>query len=128
MTWLLLAVCCALFVELFARLEPVGRARETSALVRKAASVIASRRISDHWKECVLPRYARRMLVSSLSMFAMLLLALSPFAVAGVIAGRLDVPFPELLASFKGIAASCIFAIAYTGARSRILSEQRSGS
>ena len=86
-------------------------------LVRKAGRVIASDRISDHWKELVLPRYSMSLLASSFLMLGTLLLVFSPFAVAGVITNRLDVPLLELLASFEGIIASCVFAIVYGRAR-----------
>jgi len=117
MAWLLMAVCCAIFVELFSRVGVLGRSREVDRLLRKAVRVMASRRISDHWKESVLPRYARSMFASSVLMFASLIVALSPFAAAAVIADRIGAPFLELLASFEGIVGACVFAIAYARLR-----------
>lgn len=112
-TWVWLALSCVIVVEIFVRIEPLEGAREMAEIGRKAAHVIASGKISDHWKEQALPLYAQRLLVASLLMFSKVLLVLSPFFVLGIVAGSFGVPLLRLAASLPGVIASCLIAIAY---------------
>jgi hypothetical protein len=47
--------------------------------------VLASKRISDHWKERVLPRYSWVIGKGSVQFFALLMLALAPVAGLGLV-------------------------------------------
>lgn len=117
MKWVWLSVCCAFAVELFMHASPLDRAHQMAETARKAAHVVASRRISDHWKERILPRYARALFVSSLWMFATVLLVLSPFVVVGLTVQEFGVPLLHLASTWQGVVASCLIAVLYGRAR-----------
>ena len=109
--WVIGASCLA--AELFARLpfEPVvSRMARCGA---RAARIVSSRRISDHWKEKVMPSYAMRMgrHTLTLALYFTLLAAL-----VGVVLFAAEAIAPEaarLLTSAAGLAASFVVAIIY---------------
>lgn len=79
MIWALLVVATIAACELLARLpilDQVHRAAETAG---RAATLVANSKVSDHWKERVLPRYALRIAGASLAAFALLVCALIPY-------------------------------------------------
>ena len=82
-------------------------------ILRKSAHVLASSRISDHWKEKVLPRYSIRLIGTSLGLFIGLLVCLSPFGAAIFISNSQAWDFDGLLYSPLGLGSSTLFAIAY---------------
>lgn len=100
------------------RLLPVsGVLGRLSTIVRRSLGVVSSRRISDHWKERVLPVYAIRILGDSLRLAAVLALLLATYAgtfvlVLWVVTGSLDVGIERLLAWPPQLIA-CILAIAW---------------
>ena len=67
-------------VAVFAFLQPPFRQVSTDLLrtTRKSLHIISSRRISDHWKARVLPRYAGQMFKSSLILLFCLLVLIFP--------------------------------------------------
>lgn len=71
-----------LAVELFLRLPFLARVEALGVAAMKALGVVRSQRISDHWKERVLPRYAGRILVATLTLAG--LLGIWALAVGGV--------------------------------------------
>jgi hypothetical protein len=87
MIWLLAAAAAVAAGELFLRLPVVGTLDLVLATSRKSARVLASRRISEHWKERVLPIYALRIAGGSLRFLFFLAMLLTPFLVAGFLAG-----------------------------------------
>jgi hypothetical protein len=84
-TWLLAVLLTTVFVELVIRLpfKPDIAALRLNA--GKAARVLGSRNISDHWKEKALLVYAGRIFGHSTKAFAWLLLALAPMLLAVVV-------------------------------------------
>lgn len=52
------ATAGAAFVEIVIRLRTLRHLSALAAVIRKAASVVASNQISDHWKEVAVPAYA----------------------------------------------------------------------
>lgn len=54
--------CAILFVEVFLRLGLISRISRLMISYRMVWRVVRSPRISDHWKERALPRYACQML------------------------------------------------------------------
>lgn len=113
MSWVLLALFCALLVELAVRLPFVPiltRARTTTG---KALHVFGSRAISEHWKEKVMLTYSLVTLGCSLGL-AGLLIVLGVAALLLVLAfDLLDPTFSGLVTSGWGIAVSVGLACLY---------------
>jgi hypothetical protein len=66
-------------VELFFRLPFLRCVEKINRSAMQALSIVRSPRVSDHWKERVLPAYARRILQATLNLAAMLLLCAVAF-------------------------------------------------
>lgn len=117
--WVIGASCLA--AELFLRLpfEPVvSRMARCGA---RASRVVSSRRISDHWKEKVMPGYAMRMGRCTLTLA--LYFALLAVLVGGVLlaAEAIAPDAARLLTSAPGLAASFVVAIVYYLVRRRLV-------
>ncbi|MDH3588069.1 MAG: hypothetical protein OEQ74_01565 [Gammaproteobacteria bacterium] len=121
MNWIILVACCVFFVEAFVRLRFLQRVGELNALLHKVARTIRSSRISDHWKERVIPRYAITLFLMSIKLFAILLTTMSAFFVAAIVSGLAGGEFGGLIVSFSGIIASTIIVFAYATLRKRFL-------
>ena len=85
MTWLLLAAATVAACELlrqipFGRLQ--SRFRDTAGRIRR---VMGSARISDHWKQRMIPVYAFRMARACLWLLALIVLVFAPFLVAAML-------------------------------------------
>lgn len=120
-SWFLVIGVSCLAAELFSRLpfEPVvARMARCGA---RAGWIISSRRISDHWKERVLPRYALRMAGHTL---ALTLCFAALAAVAGGVLFAVAAIAPDagrFLASAKGLAVTFVIATAYYLLRRRLV-------
>jgi len=84
MHWLRLVLCAAIASEVFLRLPIMATLRDAQTAAQKSALLLSSKRISDHWKERMLPVYARIIATSSLLFFALLCAALLPVVIAGL--------------------------------------------
>ena len=121
MSWLVIALGVVAFVELLRRLPLAAHLKQVRGAASRALAVIRSPGISDHWKEKVLLVYARRILVSSLAAFAMLLVALSPLLLAAAGGAYLGHKVFELLLSWPGILGATAVAAAYVWGRGRVV-------
>lgn len=83
--WLLVAVAAVIASEAFVRLPVLDRIRRVSALSARAGRVLRSGRISDHWKERILPAYAVRIAGSAILFFGLLCAALLPVLLIGLL-------------------------------------------
>ena len=109
MIHILLLLVCILSVEVFLRLNFLSLLDSMLKVTKKVTYVISQDKISDHWKEKVVPAYALRIMKYSLQILLILLLILSLFFVA-------DYFFNDFLAltlSFFGIIESIVFAFGY---------------
>jgi len=96
--WVLAVIGALLSAELFLRLRITSRVRRVTIASRKAARTVRSHRVSDHWKERVLPVFARQIIVGSLAFLALLLCAVAPIILLGVfIEGGIAVWLQQLL-------------------------------
>ena len=119
--WLWVIVASCLAAELFARLpfEPVV-SRMTRCGAR-ASRIVSSRRISDHWKEKILPSYAMRMGRHTLTL-ALYFALLAVLVGAVVFAAEAVAPdAARLLTSAAGLAASFVVATVYYLVRRRLV-------
>ena len=105
------------FVEMFLRLHALARIKDLNELLRKVARVIRSTKISDHWKETVLPSYALQLFTLSLLIFAILIASCSGFLILGVVSNFLGGSFVDLSASVLGITVCTVSALAYAALR-----------
>lgn len=82
--WLRLLVAAILASELFIRLPLWQTVRTASLAAEKSQRLLRSKRISDHWKERMLPRYALTLGTKSVVFFALLCLAVTPVVLVGL--------------------------------------------
>lgn len=120
MQWALLAVATIAAVELVLRLDIADTIRRLLAVVRKVLRIMQSDAISDHWKERAMLAYSGQMFSASLMLLAMLLLAVSPFAILAAVGIWIDMPLLALLMSGTGVLVCAAIACAYLPLRRRL--------
>lgn len=118
--WALLAIATIAAVELVLRLDMAGTLRRLLKVLRKVLRMMQSDAISDHWKERAMLAYSGQMFSASLRLLAMLLLAVSPFAILAAVGTWMDMPLPALLMSGTGVLVSLAIACAYLPLRRRL--------
>lgn len=113
MIWFLVALAAVLASEAMLRLPLLSQARSVIDVSSRSMRVLRSKRVSDHWKERILPAYSKRMAIGSIGFFLSLCLALLPVAMLGVVApGGFDVWLHHLLRP-SAIAVLCAVSLAY---------------
>ena len=120
MIWLTLVIATILSCELFVRLPLLSTLNKLWQVFEKIWFTLGSRSISDHWKERVLPVYGLRIVSFSIQGFALLLLALLPFAVASMASKAMNFKFIQLVTGVGGIAAITAIAWAYLAVRKKL--------
>jgi hypothetical protein len=98
-----------LAIEIFLRLGFVTTLMAVLEISKKAYRVILSPKISDHWKEAIIPRYSIALMQSCLRMLIILMLMASAFLLA-------DLLYPGTLRhalSLPGLFESLLFAFIY---------------
>ena len=91
--------------------------------IAQSWAVLRSSRISDTWKERVLPAYAGRMLALSFMFLGYLMLILAPLAIGGLLAFDSPRAFLAALADYRTVLAMMAAAIAFAVARTRLVRE-----
>ena len=118
--WVFVLAAAVLASEAFLRLPLNDRIRTVTATARKSGQVLRSKRISDHWKERVLPAYSWVIGKGSILFFAMLCLALAPVALLGLVfPGGFEAWLAELLRPLV-IVVLCLFSVAYIWLRLKV--------
>ena len=108
-------------VEVFLALPFIRKVRELVALVNRIGKTLRSSKISDHWKEKVLPIYAGRLFLLSVTLFVLLIAALVPMAVVAWIGEAMGFPVATALSGIAGIAGSTVVALVYLMVRKRVI-------
>ncbi|MBT0667852.1 hypothetical protein HT136_05665 [Novosphingobium profundi] len=110
---LLMIVLCTVVCELFLRLPIAQACTRLTGVGRSASRVLLSRRISDHWKERVMPVLALRMGAGTAVLAGWFLIVLA--AITAICAGAdlISPGFSTLLTSALGIALSCGVSVGY---------------
>lgn len=118
MNWLLAALLCILLVEIALRL-PFGPALgAVSRSSQRAARVVRSRQISDHWKEKAMGAYARATFGGTLKLAVLVAAVFGPAAVLVLAAEHLGAKgFSAFLFSWAGLGFTLIFACIYAWIR-----------
>ena len=109
MNHLILLLVCIVSVEIFIRLNFLSLLDSMLKVTKKATYVIPQDKISDHWKEKVVPAYALRIMKYSLQILMILLLILSLFLIVDFFINN----FLALTLSLIGIVESLVFAFGY---------------
>ena len=119
MDWIFLLLGSVCFVEIFIRLNSLSLINSLGTILNRVTRVIRSSRISDHWKERVLPRYSLALFKQSLLIFAVLVASFLIFPVLGLVSELLNGQFIALSTSALGITASTCIALSYATLRSK---------
>ena len=123
MIYLSAAITCVVLVELFIAVPMMAAIQVLLHNSNRATKVVSSPKISDHWKEKVLVRYALNIMMSSFKIAFWLFFVL---ALGGGASLLLDMLLkPEIstltwLATMQGIIAATVFSIVYFMVRSRL--------
>ncbi|MFP4532070.1 MAG: hypothetical protein ACLFNS_05245 [Desulfobacterales bacterium] len=117
MKWIIVSICCILAVEILLRSGLTALAGHMGAVLGRILHVLANRRISDHWKEKILPAYAFMIFAGSFRLLATLLLAFSPFAAVIYLAAPLELD--SFMFSPSVLAGETAVALVYGTARRR---------
>jgi hypothetical protein len=120
MTWILVALAGILASEAMLRLPLIRSARGLAQVSKKSMHVLASKKISDHWKERILPAYSLRMARNSVGFFAFLCLALAPVALVGLAFPGGLAAWTETLLKPLVILVLCAVSIAYIWLRVKL--------
>ena len=109
MIHLALLLLCILAIEIFQRTQLLDIAKALIFTAKKTSKLISNKRVSDHWKELLVPYYALIIMRCSIKILMILVLIISTFLLA-------DYFIQEFLAytiSFWGIIESFLFVYFY---------------
>ena len=109
MIHLLLLLVCILSIEVFIRLNFLSYLDSILKVTKRVTYTIPNIKISDHWKEKVIPLYALRIMKYSLQILLILFLILSFFFIADFFLND----FLIFTLSLIGIIESMVFAFGY---------------
>lgn len=117
--WILLVGAAILASEAFLRLPLLARVTSVASLAQRSMRLLRSSRISDHWKERILPVYSMRIARAAVEFFVMLCAALVPVAVAGLIwpGGLID--WSESLMHPMALLGMCAVSLGYIWLRQK---------
>ncbi len=101
---------CILSVEIFIRFKFLFLLDSIHIVTKKVIYIIPNKKISDHWKEKVIPAYSIKIMRISLQILLILLVLLSVFYIIGAFLSN----FFTLIFSAVGIVESIIFAFGYS--------------
>ncbi len=114
---IILLFLCAMTIELFIRSNLQGILIQIISIATNVKNIIIASKISDHWKEKVIPYYAVKLLINSLK----ILLIFSFVLFSIYIINLLTSTFLSTAISIKGIIISIIFSSFYTFLRQKII-------
>ena len=109
MIHVILLIICVLSIETFIRLNFLSFLRSILKLTKKVTYIIPNKKISDHWKELVIPVYAFKIMKFSLQILLILLCIISFFIAADILFSG----FISFTLSFIGIIESLALAFVY---------------
>ena len=104
-----LILVCILSVEIFIRLDFLSHVDSILKITKKVIYLIPQNKISDHWKEKVIPIYSLSVMKYSFQILLILFLILSLFFISELFIDD----FLIFTLSLIGIIESMVFAIGY---------------
>ena len=117
--YIYLIVACIFSIELLIRLQLMSYVNSAVKISRKVLHIIITSRISDHWKEKMVPVYAFILLKNSLLILGILFLIILVFSLFIVLSST----FLALLISITGVAMSIVISFTYLKLRVIFLNE-----
>ena len=109
MNHLILLVICLISIEIFIRSNYFFLIHSLIKVCKKATRIISSEKISDHWKENIIPQYSIQMMKYSIQMLLIFLSIIFIF----IISDNIFSGFLSLIFSINGIFESILFAFSY---------------
>lgn len=121
LSWLGLILSTCLAVEIGYRLPFAKTVPVLANTGRKATQLIQNRKISDHWKERVLPVYAFQLFIASLLLLFSLILLISPILLIAALLLHFGFHVMGLFMTAHGVGVSLLIASLYWIVRGRFL-------
>ncbi|MEZ5654629.1 MAG: hypothetical protein R3E04_01880 [Sphingobium sp.] len=118
--YLLLIIAAIAASELLLRLPVLHQVRKITAVTRKSSATLRSNRISDHWKEMVLPTYSMHMGGCSILFFLLLCVVALPVILVGFVAPNGMRNWLSILMQPVPILILCASSLLYILARTRL--------
>ena len=109
-----LIFCCILTIEIFIRVRFITLLNSVLTISKKVLRVISSSKISDHWKEKMVPYYSFSIFKISFSMF----LVLTSIVITFFLPSMISISFIDFILSYTGIIESLCFSFIYIKIRS----------
>tara|TARA_B100001750_G_scaffold246189_1_gene267746 strand:- start:1298 stop:1657 length:360 start_codon:yes stop_codon:yes gene_type:complete len=119
MNHLILSLLCVISIETFSKSNFLIQLQSIIEIIRKVFKVISSSKVSDHWKEVVIPHYALSMMRHSLKVLLTLIAIIAFFLMPSLFLEG----FIDFLISFMGIIESILFAFLYIKLKSFFVSQ-----
>lgn len=119
LVWFLLVLTSVLAVEVALRLPLSTTLSRLAKHGQRAAHILRSSRISDHWKEKAIPKHAFRIFKASLQLLVFLVLVLAPFIILDLLGRAVEADLLENLVTVWGTLASILIAFIYIALRRR---------
>ncbi len=113
MLWMLVALAGVLASEAMLRLPLIATIKGVVKVSQKSMRLLQSKRISDHWKERVLPAYSLRMAKGSVGFFLLLCAGLLPVVLVGLAYPGGLAAWAEVLLRPLVILALCVVSLGY---------------
>jgi len=114
---LILFVICSLSVEIFINSNYISLINSLVKVSKKAINIISNKKISDHWKEYIIPKYSIQMMKVSLRMLLIFISIIFIFVLVNNFVGG----FLKFTFSLNGIIESILFAFSYAFIRKLIV-------
>jgi len=121
MNWLLTVFLCACVVETALKLPLITVVSKIASFSIKAMRTLASKKISDHWKEIVMLKYAVILFKSTINLALLLGIIVLVVTVIIFTSDYLGSDLSEFLYSWVGMIFSTISATAYYYLRKKIV-------
>jgi Trk-type K+ transport system membrane component len=123
MSILFASLLAVLAVEYFIRCPFEAHARALGIIANKSARAVLSKKISDHWKEVVLLRYARELVIHSVVVALMLFSSVLLVVLPAYLLDLIFVPNPSIIkyiSSMSGLSIMTIISLLYMMLRKHI--------
>ena len=117
MHWLFAGLAGISFVELLIRLPIPLTLTQLRTTVSRGSAILTSRKISDHWKEKALPKYALRLFNLTMLLGVYIIVAFIPFILLSAVSIAIGVPFLQFTLSLTGILYMTILSTGYAKVR-----------
>jgi hypothetical protein len=115
--WVFLVTSILLCCEVLRRVPLASVASDLLKTTNKIFKTLSSTTISDHWKEAVVPQYAKQAGYCSIQMLLYLLLVASPLVLFMIFDKFVELGLDQLVVRFEAMAVSTAIAVTYLKVR-----------